>query len=373
MIYTTAEPDHAVLSASGAHRWALCAGSRKAEEGLPDTTSPAAAEGTVAHELAALTLNHGDHCLDHYADQEMADFVRKYTDYCRQISKGADTLIEHRVDFSDHVPGGFGTADFISISDGTAHIVDLKYGFNRVYAHKNLQGLCYALGVISDLSFIYTIDTITFAIVQPRLDHIDEWSISLPELLKSGEWISQRAEEAMTDGASLTPGESQCRWCKAKATCPALQQLTSDTLMVDFDDLSGAANPDALTEAQLAKALSNKALIVGWLDAVERVARAKLEAGEDFPGWKLVAGRANRKWIDEDKALSALVSILGSPALATTTKVLSPAQAEKALGKARKASIGSLITTPQGQPSLAPAGDPRPAVNVSPNDFEEVR
>ena len=370
----TTEPEHAVLSASGAHRWALCTGSRKAEEGLPDTTSPAAEEGTIAHELGSETLIHGDHMLDVVViDPEMAENVRVYTDYCRQVGRGADTtMIEHRLDYSDWVPGGFGTADFISIDDGVANIVDLKYGFNRVSAKDNLQGICYALGVVADFNFIYNIDTVTFTIVQPRLDHIDEWSISVSELLKRGEWLSQRAEEAMTDDAPRTPGESQCRFCKAKATCGALQQLTADTLMVEFDDLAAASNPDTLTETQLAKALSNKALIVGWLEAVERQARTKLEAGETFPGWKLVAGKANRRWVDEDKALTALARLLGGRKNATTTKILSPAQAEKALGKEKRTRITKHITTPVGSPSLAPADDPRPAVGAAIDDFEEV-
>ena len=369
----TTEPEHAVLSASGAHRWAYCTGSRKAEEGLPDTTSPAAAEGTEAHTLASETLIHGDKLLDRYDDQEMAENVRQYIDYCRQVGAHADTtMIEHRLDYSDWVPGGFGTADFISIDDGVANIVDLKYGFNRVSAKDNLQGICYALGVVADFNFIYNIDTVTFTIVQPRLDHIDEWSISVSELLKRGEWLVQRAEEAMTDDAPRTPGESQCRFCKAKATCGALQQLTADTLMVEFDDLAAAANPDTLTETQLATALSNKALIVGWLEAVERQARTKLEAGEAFPGWKLVAGKSNRKWVDEEKALTALARLLGGRKNATTTKILSPAQAEKALGKDNRPRIAKHITTPTGAPTLAPADDPRPAVGASIDDFEEV-
>jgi hypothetical protein len=369
----TTEPEHAVLSASGAHRWAYCTGSRKAEEGLPDTTSPAAAEGTEAHTLASETLIHGDKLLDRYDDQEMAENVRQYIDYCRQVGAHADTtMIEHRLDYSDWVPGGFGTADFISIDDGVANIVDLKYGFNRVSAKDNLQGICYALGVVADFNFIYNIDTVTFTIVQPRLDHIDEWSISVSELLKRGEWLVQRAEEAMTDDAPRTPGESQCRFCKAKATCSALQKLTADTLMVEFDDLAAAANPDTLTETQLATALSNKALIVGWLEAVERQARTKLEAGEAFPGWKLVAGKSNRKWVDEEKALTALARLLGGRKNATTTKILSPAQAEKALGKDNRPRIAKHITTPTGAPTLAPADDPRPAVGASIDDFEEV-
>ena len=366
--------DHAKLSASGAHRWVNCAGSVRAEEGLPGTTSPAAAEGTIAHTLASETLLHGDHLLDEHYDQDMAEYVRVYTDYCRHIGKGAEVvLIENRVDFSQWVPSGFGTADYMVVKDGVAHVVDLKFGRGvRVHAKDNLQGLLYALGALSDLGWLHRIDSVVVTIVQPRLDHIDEWSISVPQLLKRGEWISQRAEDAMADNAKRTPGESQCRWCKAKATCGALKKLTEDTMLIDFDDLTAVANPDTLSTDHLADILRNKALIVGWLDAVERAIREKLDAGEIAVGWKLVAGRSSRRWANEDAALGKLVELLGKYDAAVTTKILSPAQAEKALGKGKKSLVLDHIITQHGQPSLARAEDPRPAVNASLDDFEEV-
>ena len=52
------ERTHAVLSASGAHRWLLCTPSARLEEQFPDTTSDAAKEGTLAHELAEMKLRH---------------------------------------------------------------------------------------------------------------------------------------------------------------------------------------------------------------------------------------------------------------------------------------------------------------------------
>ena len=52
------ERTHAILSASGAHRWLLCTPSARLEEQFPDTTSDAAKEGTLAHELAEMKLRH---------------------------------------------------------------------------------------------------------------------------------------------------------------------------------------------------------------------------------------------------------------------------------------------------------------------------
>lgn len=369
-----ADATHAKLSASGAHRWAYCAGSVRAEEGLPDTTSPAAAEGTIAHTLASESLLHGNHLLDCHDDIDMAESVRNYTDYCRYIGKGAEVvLIEKRVDFSEWVPGGFGTADYIAIKDGIAHIVDLKFGRGvRVHAQNNPQGILYALGVLAGFGFMHHIDSVTISIVQPRLDHIDEWSISVTELRKLGEWLAQRAEEALAKNAARTAGENQCRFCKAKARCQALKTLTEETMMIDFDDISAVANPDTLTIDNLADILSNKALITGWFDAVEREVRRNIESGQNVVGWKLVDGRASRRWSDENEALNHLVNILGKYEAAVTTKILSPAQAEKALGKEKRSLLADKIITLRGSPSLVRSEDPRPAVNASIDDFGEV-
>jgi len=89
---------HASLGASNAHRWLECAGSVQAEIGLPNTSSVFALEGTTAHDLAELTLTTTDGALDLFADQEMADYVRIYTDYVRSLSDTADlVLIEGRL------------------------------------------------------------------------------------------------------------------------------------------------------------------------------------------------------------------------------------------------------------------------------------
>lgn len=206
------------------------------------------------------------------------------------------------------------------------------------------------------------------AIIQPRLDHISEWSISVKDLLKWAEWVSQRAEIALSEDAERVPGEKQCRFCKAKGTCPALMKYTEDIIMADFDDLDDMPSPDTLTQEQLRKVLEHKGLIEGWLSSVEIVVRERLEAGQDFAGFKIVEGRSLRRWGDEAKAEAKLTDLLGDKL--HTKKIISPAQAEKALKKDQRAVLDELVVKPAGKPTLAPESDKRPPINLTDSDFE---
>jgi hypothetical protein len=371
---------HAKLSASGSARWLACPGSVKAESGLKDKASPFAREGTYAHELAELVLENGGNAWDwvgkqlienpaHTVDEAMAGYVQEFVDYCTQLN--GIQYYEERVDFSDWVPEGFGTSDVIVYDSNTQtlHVVDLKYGQGiRVDAQDNSQGVLYGLGAYSDYGMIYDIKRVHIHIHQPRLDHISVWELTLDELLRWGEWISERAKVCLEDDAERIPGEKQCVFCKAKATCPALMRHSEAVLMADFDAFE-PVNIDAISDAKLATVLENKKLIAGWLDAVEQLAVTRIAAGDGFPGYKLVAGRSIRQWSSATAAETKLAELLDDKAY-QPRKVISPAQAEKALGKKRANEIGGLIVKPEGKPTLAPESDKRPPVQISAKDFD---
>lgn len=367
---------HAKLGASNSHRWLNCPGSVAAEaKSAGRKGGRFADEGSVAHELADLCLSGGLNPFDFEGktliennavsvDREMCSHVQTYIDYVQTIP-GAHEY-ERRVDYSDWVPDGFGTSDVIAIDDDTIHIVDLKYGKGvEVYAKDNSQMMLYALGAYSEYSLIQEINTVRMSIVQPRRDHIDEWLITVPELLKWAAWVSEQAELALSDNAPRSPGEKQCQFCAVKATCPALEAFTRKIIGGDFDNLD---DPDALPDERVSAALAAKKLILGWLDAVEQHVTERLESGKGFPGFKLVAGRSLRQWGDESKAEEVLSSLVGDDAF--IRKLVSPAQAEKLLGKAKAADIADLIVKPEGRPTIAPESDKRPAINLANDDFD---
>lgn len=374
---------HAKLSASGSAKWSLCPGSVFAEKDFPNTTSIFAEEGTAAHELAEIILRDDDELnLGIFSlfgvtlpesgvtvTQDMLDYVMVYVNYVKSIS--GELFVEQRVDFSHIAPDGFGTSDAIVINDSVMTIVDLKYGKGvRVDADNNTQGILYALGAVNDYGMLFNIKTINIVIVQPRLDHISEWSISIDELNRWGERLKQAAELTATENAPRVPGEKQCQWCKAKATCPALNKLTESTLMTSFDNLE-TSKPETLTDEQLRIALDNKKLILAWFDAIETIVTDRLTGGNAFNGYKLVEGRSNRAWRDEDATAKALIGVIDMDKL-YISKLISPAQAEKELGKSRAELLEDLITKPVGAPTLVPESDKRPSVNVSAKDFDLI-
>ena len=374
---------HAKLSASGSAKWSLCPGSVFAEKDFPNTTSIFAEEGTAAHELAEIILRDDDELnLGIFSlfgvtlpesgvtvTQDMLDYVMVYVNYVKSIS--GELFVEQRVDFSHIAPEGFGTSDAIVINDSVMTIVDLKYGKGvRVDADNNTQGILYALGTVNDYGMLFNIKTINIVIVQPRLDHISEWSIGIDELNRWGERLKQAAELTATENAPRVPGEKQCQWCKAKATCPALNKLTESTLMTSFDNLE-TSKPETLTDEQLRIALDNKKLILAWFDAIETIVTDRLTGGNAFNGYKLVEGRSNRAWRDEDATAKALIGVIDMDKL-YISKLISPAQAEKELGKSRAEMLEDLITKPVGAPTLVPESDKRPSVNVSAKDFDLI-
>lgn len=375
---------HAKLSASGAHRWMNCPGSVSAESGLPDYSSVYADEGTLAHAICEQALTAETTAFDasiaiaeemivkmpHLKGCVTKDFIdacQSYVDYVRE-QPGTQRMYEVRVDFSQWVPDGFGTSDVVILDGGTVRIIDLKFGKGvKVDAQDNPQPLLYALGTFNDFGWLSEINQVEMHIVQPRLDHVSVVTVTRDQLMKFGELASQAAEMALSDKAPRVAGEKQCRFCKAKSTCPAIFDMTQKAILSEFDDLD--LDPtNKLSDDQLRTALEAKALIEAWLSSVEQLVTARIADGGTFPGFKIVEGRSLRQWRDDDLVTITLERMLGQNAY--TKKLLSPAQAEKVLGKAKKTALEPLIIKPRGKPALARESDPRPPITINANDFD---
>jgi hypothetical protein len=370
---------HAKLSASGSHTWLKCTGSIKAQESYKNTSSIFAQEGTDAHELAEWCLSKDLNPFDfegkkldgsaNVITKEMCSNIQTYLDFIALIAGTVE--IEKRVDFSDYAPEGFGTADCIIYNPDKSllTIVDLKYGKGiKVNAYENSQLKLYALGALSDYNLAYKIKEINLVIVQPRLDHIDEFTIKTDDLYRFGEFVKQQAIIALSDDAPRTPGEEQCRWCRHKPLCPELLKLTTDTLLSEFDNCD-VTPVNRLTDDQLTQALTNAPLIKSWLSAVEDYVKDKLENGEEFKGFKLVEGRSSRGWTNETSAITALTGLYTHEELFEQSFISVP-KAEKLLGKKNMEFMNDLIIKRAGKPTLVSNNDNRKSISVSVDDFD---
>ena len=357
---------HHPMSPSSAERWMTCAASVRENAFLPDTTSDAAAEGTLAHSLAETCLLTGNDTKDVYGyDEEMHHYVQQYVDYVRNVARNNKIYVEQRISLSDFYPRGMGTADAIIIDaeNDTLHVIDLKYGKGvRVSAVQNKQAMLYGLGALVKASKAFHITNIVLHIVQPRLDNFDKWEISASDLLAFGDQVKIAADLCLTDDAPYKPEDKACLWCKAKATCPALYEHTVAVVGEDFAPLA----PAAMTDEQLKLVIDNKGLIEKWLKAVESHVFDRLEHGGSFEGYKMVEGRSIRKWAND--AEEKLSKMLGDNAY--EKKLIGITTAEKLIGKKQLSEMG-ITVKPAGKPTLVDASDKRQAISVA-DDFEKL-
>lgn len=369
---------HALLSASGAHRWLECTPSAQLELQFPQSTSEYAEEGTAAHELCELTARYwlgeiseveyenqrDELAKDKYYNAEMqecandyAKFVAEKTAAARETCEDAFTALEVRVDFSKYVKDGFGTGDCIIVSDNVLEIIDFKYGKGvRVEAAGNPQMKLYALGAYLEYNTLFDIDSVRMTIFQPRLSGVQSSDeITVKELLEWAEkYVKPRAKLAYKGEGEFAPSEEVCKFCRAKAQCKA----RADKNLKLFDEA-----PDVLllTPEDAGKILEQAGDIQSWLADLESLVSSTLLAGQPVEGWKMVEGRSNRRFADELKVVDAMTAAGYDESLLYERKLITLTQMEKDFGKKAVAeTLGELIVKPQGKPTLAPAKDKRP-------------
>jgi len=373
---------HAFLSPSASHRWLNCPPSAKLCAALPDQTSPYAAQGTDAHELCAYLVEKalGRDVKDpteslSYYDAEMqtcaegyAEFVMQEYELAKQTCPDTDVLIEQKVDFSKWVEGGTGTADCILLSDGTAEIIDYKHGLGVMVSAEseefggNPQLMCYALGLIDMFDGIYNIDTIRMAIYQPRRDNVSICQMSKDDLMK---W----AEETLAPTAILaTKGEGEfkagdhCQFCKVKATCRKRAEYNLEMAKYDFEV------PATLEDHEIEAILMKVDQLTSWAEDVKEYALNQALQGKKYEHFKVVEGRSNRKYTDENAVAFAVKDAGFDP---YEKKLLGITAMTSLLGKKKfDELLGGLTMKPPGKPTLVSKSDKRPAMkNTAQEDF----
>lgn len=370
--------EHAVLSASSANRWLHCPPSVRLSEGYMDKASVFAMEGTSAHELCEYKLRSAlgmeaenpTENLDFY-NTEMEECAEGYATYILElVEKAKETcsdpvvMVEQRVDFSRYVPEGFGTADCIIIADETLNIVDYKHGKGvEVSAEDNPQMKLYALGALELFDCLYDISKVQMTIFQPRLSNVSVFVMDKADLLNwANDELTAKAELAFEGKGELCCGE-WCKFCKAKANCKERAKVNMEMAQYEFRKSS------LLTDKEVVKILSRIDELTSWASDVKNFALEQAVRGKQWPGWKVVEGRSNRKYTDEGAVAQVVKNAGYNP---YDEKIMGITNMTKMLGKEKfNELLGDFVERPQGKPTLVPEDDNRPEMNTAKEDFKE--
>ena len=403
---------HAQLSPSKRNRWALCPGSIREEAKYPEQSGGAAAiDGTHTHTLLEVCLKDGDvdasfhvgvEMEDHeglfVVDKERAARVQVALDYIKKrVTDSFMTLLsESKVDpaFLLGRDDLSGTVDVQIIGNGVLELIDYKDGMAPVDAKGNMQLEQYAYGVLAGyklpINGAYPFDTVRMTIIQPKLamknmNPISSCDVSVSDLMANMGTIIRQAAATDAPDAPLVPGESQCKYCRAKGNCSALasnvmkevgimfQPIVNQTL--DVAQQSADKDPTAMNDAQIRQIMEAAPLMRQLLEGVEKEALRRLKAGQSIDGLKLVNGRGSRAWALPETEIAEKLVKMGIPKTAVyETKLVTPAKAEKLTwtkkdGEVKQLTERQLKTMEQeyvvkmaGSITVVPGSDSRPAV-----------
>ncbi len=372
-------PDkHALLSASSSHRWLNCPPSARLCENYDDKGSDFAAEGTDAHTLCEYKLkkalsipaeNPTDNLSWYSAEMEdcangYAAFVTELVEDAKKSCPDPVVLIEQRLDYSKYVAEGFGTGDCVIIADGTLHIVDYKHGRGvLVEAEDNPQMKLYALGALELFDCIYDISTISVTIYQPRRSNVSTFTVPKEELYNwADNVLIPIAELAFEGGGEYRCGE-WCQFCKAKADCRKRAEANLELAKYEF------RQPPLLTDEEVEEILGKLDGLTSWANDIRDYALRAAISGKKWTGFKLVEGRSNRRYTDENAVIAAVQNAGFDP---YEHKLLGVTAMTSLLGRKQFNEIlGGYVTKPQGKPTLAPESDKRPEMTTIIDDFKE--
>ena len=375
---------HARLNASSSHRWMMCPPSVRLSEQFADKPSSYAEEGTFLHELCELKLHRylGDMASDvieaQYAEHRDSEFYTQeaetvtdeYIAFCVETIEAVKSscpdpliMVEHRLDYSEYVPEGYGTGDLVIVADGVIEVIDFKGGRGvRVDAHRNSQLMLYGLGALLEFDPLYDVRNVRVTIVQPRLSNTSTYEIAADELVRWAEKeVRPRALMAYEGKGEFCAGD-WCRFCKARYTCRKRSEYHMQLAERDF------RQPDLLSDEEITDILPIADSLNNWVQDLLAYATQQAVEGKSWPGYKLVAGRSNRKYTSEAEVIKAATEAGYTDIYKTT--LLGVGDLEKRLGRKKfNEVLGMYVIKPVGAPTLVPDSDPRKPYSSAAEDF----
>lgn len=371
---------HALLSASSSHRWIHCPPSIRLGERYENRGSEYAAEGTEAHllceyrlkQMLGIPMEDPVPGLQRYS-KEMEANAEGYAQYVCEILEEAKkdckdpiVLIEQQVNYERWVRDGFGTADALVVADGTLHVIDYKNGKGvLVECEDNSQMKCYGLGSLEMFDGIYDIQNVSMTIYQPNRDNISTSMLVKEDLLEWADAVLAPAAALAFEGKGDYACGDWCQFCPVKHICRARADYAMELARYDF------ADPDVLEDEDIEDILARADTLTSWASDVKDYALRQALSGKEWKGWKLVEGRSNRKYTDEEKVAAAVEKAGFDP---YERKLLGITAMTQTLGRKRfNELLGELVMKPAGKPTLVPESDKRPAMNTAKDDFKEEK
>ena len=354
-----------VVGGSTAKRVIACPGSvALCAQMPPRPSSKYADEGTLLHNVIAdildgkqtLTSAIGTTYENQTLTQELID--EKIKPALAALDEiDPDRLMEYevetRVGFGDFLPDVFGSTDFIGRIGDTVYVLDWKFGDGvAVDVEENPQLMFYAAAAMRTDKLKWAFDgvkKIEMVIVQPP--SVKRWATTPKRIAQFEQSLAQAVRQADKPNAALVVGD-HCRWCAAKPICPQMTGAVDRALHTKLD---------ALPVDKISVYLQNADVLEQWITDLRALAFQILEAGKPVPGYKLVAKRATRQWVNEETAKAALLENLKESDVMETS-LISPAKAEKVLKKHGLALPEGQVAAVSTGSTLAAESDPRPAV-----------
>ena len=373
---TTMPNQHAFLSPSSSERWLHCPRSARLCEDMADTTSSYASEGTEAHALCehlllqALGRNTTDpRPLFKQYSNEMQEAAEGYVQYVMEQvadfrAQGIEpaVYVEQRLDLRAFIPDCMGTSDAIVVGGDTVIVIDFKFG-NLPVPATSPQLRIYSLGVCELLSCLYDFTRVKTVIFQPKLGAIDEAEITKDDLYAWANDVLAPIAQMAYEGKGEFECGDWCRFCRARNQCRTLAEHQMALAQYDFRE------PPLLTNDEIASILTQVDALVNWASGIKDYALQAALAGTQFPGWKVVEGRANRRYVNEEAVAEKVIADGKNP---YEQKLLGITAMERLLGKKHFSELlAGLVERPQGKPVLVTEDDKRPEMNTAQNDFND--
>lgn len=355
-----------IVGGSTASRVINCPGSVALVQKMPPkSSSKYADQGTLLHDAISLILEgketaqsvigmtyEGQVLTQELFDDKIAVALAALDEI--DPDKQMEFMPETKVSFGDMLPGVFGSADLLGRLRDRAIVLDWKFGDGvAVDAKENEQGMFYAAAAMHTLGCDWIFNgakEVEIIIVQPPA--VKRWLTTFDRIKEFERTLVSSVKRSTDADAPIIAGK-HCRWCAAKPVCPQMTGAVDRALKQTLQEIDTTSLSVYLEKADL---------LESWITDVRGLAFELLEKDIKVPGFKLVAKRGTRQWVDEEKAADALKSLSLSENDVYTKKLISPAQAEKLLKKAKQELPSDLAVSISSGSTLAVESDPRPAI-----------